>query len=65
MNQTASSTSRFFFALLVPGGTAQLPLAIPADNKLKGVKLDFQAMIFNVTTTTFGMTNGTEWFLRK
>jgi len=32
---------------------------------LKGVKLNFQALIFNLTTNTFGMSNGIEWFLGK
>lgn len=51
--------------VMVPNGTGKLPLPIPADKSLTGVKLDWQALIFNLTTNTYGMTNGTEWFLGK
>ena len=49
----------------VPTGTGKLPLPVPANSTLKGVKLNFQALIFNLTTNTFGMSNGIEWFLGK
>ncbi len=55
----------FPLTLLVAGGTGQLPLPVPNDPKLTGVTLDFQTMIFDVTSGTFGMTNGTEWYLGK
>ena len=49
----------------VPTGTGQLTLPIPNDNKLKGVMPVFQALVFNITTNTYGMSNGVEWFLGK
>ena len=35
------------------------------DNKLKGFVLDLQTLVFDLTSNTFGMTNGSEWFLGR
>jgi PKD repeat protein len=54
-----------YLSVFVPNGTGQLPVPIPNDPGLTGLLLDFQGMAFNLTSNTFGMTNGTEWFLGK
>jgi PKD repeat protein len=55
----------FFGAVFVPTGTGKVPFPVPSHVSLKGVIIDFQSMVYNLTTQTYGMTNGTEWFLGK
>ena len=53
----------FGLSVSVPGGKGTLPVPIPNDNKLKGVQLDWQGLVFDVSSGTYGMTNGTEWYI--
>ena len=52
-------------SIFVPTGTGILPLPIPNSSSLTGAKVDWQGMVFDLTTNTFGMTNGSEWFIGK
>lgn len=53
----------FGLTLLVPGGKGNIPLPIPNNNNLKGVVLDWQGFVFDLQSGTWGMTNGTEWYV--
>jgi PKD repeat protein len=55
----------FAASIFVATGSGQVPLPIPNSSVLTGVTVDWQSMVFNLTTNTFGMTNGSEWFLGK
>jgi len=58
-------TPPFFGPILVPNGTASLPISVPNDSALTGAIIDWQGMAYDLTTNLFGMTNGTEWFIGK
>jgi len=45
----------------VPGGKGQVPIALPNDTKLFNAIVDWQTFVFDLTNSTFGATNGTEW----
>ena len=53
----------FGLSVAVANGKGTLPVPIPNDNQLKGVQLDWQGFVFDVSGGTYGMTNGTEWYL--
>ncbi len=55
----------FYLTVLIPSGTGQIPVPIPAQSSLTGIVLNYQTLIFDLKTSTYGMTNGTEWFLGK
>ena len=57
--------ANFAASIFVPNGTGMVPLPIPNFVSLKGVVVDWQAMVYNMTSMTFGMSNGTEWFIGK
>jgi len=49
----------------IPSGTGMVSIKIPTSNALKGVVVDFQGLAYNNTTNSFGLTNGTEWFVGR
>jgi hypothetical protein len=51
----------FFLTIPVSGGSGSIPVLIPNDKNLNGVLLDFQTLDVNLSTKTYGMSNGTEW----
>ncbi|PIE24160.1 MAG: hypothetical protein CSA62_04980 [Planctomycetota bacterium] len=53
----------FLMNLVIPGGKGTIPVPIPNNNSLKGVVLDWQALVFDIPGGYFGMSNGTEWYL--
>ncbi len=55
----------FLLSIIVPTGTGQAPLPIPNNPAFTGATLDFQGAVFDLKTATYGMSNGTEWFLGK
>jgi hypothetical protein len=52
-------------SFFVPTGAGQLPLPIPNASVLTGVTVDWQGLAFDLASNTFGMTNGTEWYIGK
>ena len=58
-------TPSILASIFVPTGTGMIPLPIPNSAALTGTTLDWQGMAFDMSTMTFGMTNGTEWFIGK
>ena len=51
----------FLLTIPVTGGNGNIPVLIPNDKNLNGILLDFQTLDVNLSTKTYGMSNGTEW----
>ena len=49
----------------MPNGRGSIPVPIPNDANLTGVTLAWQGFVFDVIGSTYGMTNGTEWYVGK
>ena len=58
-------TPAIIATIFVSNGTGQLPVSIPNNSALTGTTLDWQGLVYDLTSNTFGMTNGSEWFLGK
>jgi hypothetical protein len=53
----------FILQVPVPGGTGQVGLPIPQDPSLADIRLQSQAVVFDITNGLYGMTNGVEWLI--
>lgn len=54
-------TLPFELVIPIPSGTGRFDLAIPLDDRLRGVVVNWQAVALDFVTPAHGMSNGIEW----